>query len=78
MTIIDYREGSSNTTYTYLGNYTPNEIAVVNDGTTDMTITVNGVDYTVKAYETFEARFPISFTEVGIATTSEYRMWIGR
>lgn len=46
--------------------------SIVNDGTTDVTFTINGNTRVVKKYESYGALFD-PFVAVGIVTTSAYR-----
>lgn len=46
--------------------------AVINDGASDLTFTINGATRTVKAYESYTSLFE-PFKSVDITTTSAYR-----
>lgn len=62
--------GNSNITTTF-----PSErfgFSIINDGSTDVTFTINGNTRTIKKYESYNALFE-PFTSVEIETTSEYR-----
>ena len=74
--------GSSSTTWTYVGNETPNEFEFANDSIQDATLAISisgGVDYTftVKAGEGFATRIPETFTEIVITISGNYRMLVG-
>jgi hypothetical protein len=63
-------EGSSNTTQTFTDSRYG--FSVVNDGTTDLTFTINGQTRKVKVGESYSALFQ-PFTSVTINATSAYR-----
>lgn len=62
--------GSANTTQNFPSNRYG--FACVNDGTGDLTFTINGQSRTVKAGESYYSLFR-AFTSVDIVTTSAYR-----
>ena len=51
--------------------------SIKNDGTGDVTITINTFTFVVKTKESFEANF-MPFTSVIITTTSAYRAYVTR
>jgi hypothetical protein len=71
-TIIDAFSGSANITKTYGTGKTG--FMITNDGTSSLTVTINGITFTVKATETFDGVFQ-PFTSVTVTTTSAYRAW---
>lgn len=62
--------GSSNTTITFTEDQ--HSFVISNDGNADLTITINGNSYTVKAGEVFEENFQ-PFTSVAVVTSVAYR-----
>lgn len=63
-------EGSANITKTFTSNR--HGFSIINDGTADLTFTINGNTRRVKPGEGYNALFP-AFTSVTIAATSAYR-----
>lgn len=63
-------EGSSNITQTFTEDRYG--FSIVNDGTTDLTFTINSQTRTVKPGEAYNALFD-PFTSITITTTSAYR-----
>ena len=63
-------EGSANTTQTFSSNRYG--FSIVNDGTADLTFTINSQTRKVKPGENYSALFE-AFTSVTIAATSAYR-----
>lgn len=49
--------------------------SIVNDGSEDIYISINNISFVVKAWESFEDRFP-PFTQLTIETTSDYRAYV--
>ncbi len=74
---LAYTSGSGDTTWTYTGNETPNEVEFSNDSTGDATLAIGKYTFTVKSGETFETRIPISFTEIVITISGDFRMLVG-
>lgn len=70
--IIDYFEGTDNVTHTF--SQIVSGFGITNDGSSDLTVTINGLTITVKAGEVFEDSF-VSFTTATITTTVPYRAW---
>lgn len=71
--VIEYFSGSANTTKTVNGHATG--FGIVNDGSSDLTFTINGLTITVKIGETFDDDFPY-FESVTVTTTGAFRGWI--
>ncbi len=69
--------GSVSTTWTYVGNESPDEISFANDSSGDAQLNIGEYVFTVKAGETFDVAFPIPFSEIGISTNGAYRLMVG-
>lgn len=57
---------------------TSRAVQLVNDGTADITLTINSMDFTVKQGEIFDESFDTEFTTIGIVTTSAWRLIVRR
>ena len=74
--------GTTSTTWSYIGNESPNEIEFANDSTAVATLEIStdgGVDYTftVNAGEGFATEIPGDFTDIVITANGKYRMLVG-
>jgi hypothetical protein len=70
--IADSFSGNATTTHTKTtGDW--RSLAVINDGASDITFTVNNITVTVKPNETFDDDFE-SFNSVLVTTTVAYRL----
>ena len=49
-------------------------LQIVNDGATDLVLTVNSMDFTVKSGEVFDEAFETMFTTIGIVTAVAWRL----
>lgn len=70
-TVQDAWSSSTNDSKTYSNPM--RAVAVSNDGTTDLTLTIGAITVTIKSAEQFEAAFD-AFTSLTITTTSAHRV----
>lgn len=71
--MVDMWSGSANVTKTF--GKSCQTFAIINDGTTDITVNIGTFTFVVKADESFEGKFPL-FTSLTITTTSPYRAYV--
>jgi len=71
--VRDYIQTSGVTTRTY--NTPMYSVLLMNDGATDMTLTVSGLTMTIKAGEVLDEAFP-QFTSVTTTAANTFRMWV--
>lgn len=71
--MVEMWSGSANVTKTFTKPC--QTFAIINDGTTDITVAIGTFSFVVKVDESFEGKFPV-FTSLTIATTSAYRAYV--
>lgn len=71
--MVDMWNGSSNITKNFPRPC--QTFSIVNDGNSDINVTIDSFNFIVKVDESFEGKFPV-FTSVTITTTSDYRAYV--
>lgn len=71
--MVDMWSGASSVNKTF--NKPCQTFAITNDGSSDIDVTIDHFQFTVKVDESFEGKFPV-FNSLSISTTSAYRAYV--